>query len=110
MSFWLFGKQPLSAELVTSVAAISGILLLGATVRRIAGELAAAAAVASLAVFPTLVAYEHSVLTEAGTFFFIAAIVYLMVAGKDAGPSWRNVAGLVAALAADITGARTYWS
>ena len=47
-----------------------------------------------------LVAYEHSVLTEAGTFFFIAAIVFFLVVDIDSGPSWYTVAGLVAALTA----------
>jgi 4-amino-4-deoxy-L-arabinose transferase-like glycosyltransferase len=105
VSFRMFGKQPAAAVLVTSTTALFGILLMGATVRRLVGELAAALTIVALSLFPTLVAYEHSVLTEAGTFFFVAALLYLLLSGGEKPRSaWYKTGGLVAVLAAGY-----YW-
>jgi hypothetical protein len=104
-SFWLLGRQPHAAILVTSTAALAGILLLGAAVRRLAGESVASLAVILVSMFPVLIVYQHSVLTEAGTFFFIAMILYLLLwPGRGRNSSWCKAAGLAAVL-----GAGYYW-
>jgi hypothetical protein len=74
IGFWLFGRQPLAAMFVGSAMGTAGILILGGAIRCIAGEIAAACAIVFLSLYPTLIAYEHSVLTEAGTFFFLAFV------------------------------------
>jgi hypothetical protein len=75
ISFWLFGRQPLAAMFVGTSMAAAGIVILGFAIRRIAGSTAAAALMVLLSLFPTLIAYEHCILTEAGTFFFFAVLV-----------------------------------
>lgn len=101
VSFWIFGRQPLAAVLVTAVAGLAGILLLGAIVRKMTGPVTAALAVAALSLFPTLIAFEHSVLTEAATFFFITAILYLLLLeARTHREAWWKTTGLVLALAA----------
>jgi Dolichyl-phosphate-mannose-protein mannosyltransferase len=96
LSFWLFGRQPLAAMCVGSAMATAGILVLGAAIRRVAGEIAAAFAIAFLSLYPTLIAYEHSVLTEAGSFFFLAVVtaVALWLPGTERDLN-RKLFGLV---------------
>ena len=105
VSFFLLGRQPAAAILVSSLAALGASLLLGEVTRRLAGELAAAAVVVGLTAYPTLIAYEHSVLTEAGTCFFLSALLYLLVLKPrtTVAAMWTTV-GIVAVLAVG-----SYW-
>ena len=75
LSFWAFGRQPMAAIFVPSAIALIGILALGATVKRITGPVAGAVTLVLLSLFPTLVAYQHFVLTETGSFSFLTMMV-----------------------------------
>ncbi len=102
IAFSVFGRQGMSAILVPSLYGLAGILLLGASVKRVAGLRAAALTIALVSVFPTLVAYQHCVLTEAGTFFFVSLTVFLLVSTDVA--SWWQTSALCLAL-----GVGYYW-
>ena len=75
VSFWLLGRQALGAMLPNVVFAFIGTWAIGSAVRRVHGPRLAAAAIAVLSLFPTLVVYQHSVLTEAGSFMFLGLLV-----------------------------------
>jgi 4-amino-4-deoxy-L-arabinose transferase-like glycosyltransferase len=79
LSFWLFGKQPLSVVLVSSIVGLIGIFAVASTIKREAGPVTGLITLVSLSLFPTLVAYEHFALTEAGTFCFLALILWLLM-------------------------------
>ena len=74
VSLWMFGGQPLAPIVLGSTVGVIGILALGSVVRRMAGALAAAACVVLVSLSPTLVTYEHAVLTEAGSFCLLMLI------------------------------------
>jgi hypothetical protein len=76
-SFWAFGKQPLAPIIVASAAGLGGILLLGSAVRSLAGNAAGAFSMLVVALDPTLASYEHFVLTETGSFFFLALMIWI---------------------------------
>jgi len=104
-SFLIFGRGPLAAELVPLTLAAAGCLLLASGIRRIAGERAAAAALALLAIYPALIAFEHAILTETGTFFFLALMIRLSLwVPETPGAAWKKALSLGLALAAG-----TYW-
>jgi hypothetical protein len=104
-SFLIFGRGPLAAELVPLTLAVAGCLLLASGVRRIAGERAAAAALALLALYPALIAFEHAILTETGSFFFLALMIRLSLwTAETPGAAWKKALSLGLALAAG-----TYW-
>lgn len=79
-AFSLLGRNALAAQAVPLAFGAFGCLLIADSVRRVAGEWAAAATLVAVGFYPTLVAYEHMVLTETGTFFFLALAVRLGVA------------------------------
>lgn len=79
-SFGLFGRNALTVIALQSTLGFGGICLIGATLKRWGRPLEAAATVMVLSAFPTLVTYEHALLTEAGTFFFLALLVYVVTA------------------------------
>jgi hypothetical protein len=97
LSFWLFGRQPLAVCALQSAFGFGGICLLGATLKRSGRPVEAAIVVVLLSCFPTLVTYEHALLTEAGTFFFLAFLLYVAVLPQS--HPQRQVAILVGALA-----------
>ena len=80
LSCWLFGRQPAAICVLQSAFGFGGICLLGAMLKRSGRPVEAAIVVLLLVCFPTLVTYEHALLTEAGTFFFIALLLYFMTA------------------------------
>jgi hypothetical protein len=80
LSFWLFGRTPLALIALQSAMGFGGIWLLGATLRRWGRTTEAAVTVVLLSAFPTLITYEHALLTEAGTFFFLALLLYVVTA------------------------------
>jgi len=100
-AFGLGGEQPESALLVTTLFGLAGTLLVGATVRRIATGTSGAIALLILAVYPVLIGYEHSLLSETGTFFFLALVLCLFTrfATSQNPRSWSHVVGISLALA-----------
>jgi len=105
VSWWLLGRQPIATILVMSTAGLAATLLLGAIMRRVVGDLAGAVALVLVSTSPVLVGYEHSVLTEAGTFFFIALVLYLTLRDlDDDSGSWYY-----AALLSVTLGTAYYW-
>ena len=93
VSFWLFGRQSVAAIIPTVLFGLVGTWALASAVRRFAGKLSVAVIVV-LTLYPTLIVYEHSVLTEAGSFMFLALIVN-WATWRPAEP-WRKTAALAA--------------
>jgi Dolichyl-phosphate-mannose-protein mannosyltransferase len=105
LSFWVFGRQPLAAIFVPSAVALIGILAIGATVKRIGGPTAGAATLVLLSLSPTLVAYQHFVLTETGTFCFLAMMIRISLwYPADQRRNWMKVSGIIL-----ILGIGYYW-
>ena len=101
LSFALFGRSALAAGLVPLAMAALGCLLMADSVRRLAGEGAAAATLAVLALYPSLIAFEHAVLTETGTFFFLALALRLSLwTPETPRAAWLKAAGLALCLGA----------
>ena len=94
--FWLFGRQPLAVVALQTALSFAGIWMLAATLRRCGRTLEAAVVFPLLAAFPTLTTYEHVLLTEAGTFFFLSAILFVATA-RFSNPA-RQIAAIVAVL------------
>ncbi len=100
ISFLFLGRGPLAAELVPLAMAVAGCLLLASGVRKIAGERAAAATLALLAIYPALIAFEHAILTETGTFFFLALLLRLSLwTPETPRDAWKKALWLGLALA-----------
>jgi hypothetical protein len=78
-AFWLLGRQPLAVIAVSTSLGLGGTLLLGGAMRKIMGELAGAAVVAVLSLFPLFVIFQHFALTEVGTAFFLIALTVLLL-------------------------------
>lgn len=78
-AFGLLGMQPLAVIAVSTVAGAVGALILGLLVRRLLGDIAGAAVLILLTFYPTLTAFEHFALTEAGSYLFLAIIIALLV-------------------------------
>ena len=57
--------------------ACGGIYVLGKRLKSFSQPVEAALAVVLLSSYPTLIAYEHLLLTEVGTFFFLSLILYI---------------------------------
>jgi 4-amino-4-deoxy-L-arabinose transferase-like glycosyltransferase len=106
IAFTLAGEQPYSALLVTTLFGLGGILLAGLTVRRIAGGTTGAVALIVLVFYPVLVGYQHVLLTETGTFFWLALLVWSLTAWAKAAN--RN-ALLLACWVALVIALGYYW-
>ena len=78
--FRLIGRQPLAVIALQGVLGFGGIWLLSAGLNRVGRKIEAAILFPLLALFPTLVTYEHALLTEIGTFFFLALLLYTVTA------------------------------
>lgn len=79
VAFWVLGRHALAAVAVSSLFGLLGIWALGAAVCRITSPKAAAAVVVLLTLYPDLVAYEHCLLSEAGTFFFLGLLLLALL-------------------------------
>jgi 4-amino-4-deoxy-L-arabinose transferase-like glycosyltransferase len=79
ISFFLGGDQPVGAILPNILFGAGGILLLGSLVRHVAGKTYAAAALILLSCYPYIVGYQHIVLTEIGTFFMFALLLWSLL-------------------------------
>ena len=91
LSFWLFGKQPLAVIGLQSIFGFLGIWSLSATIKRLGHPLVAAASMVLLTLHPTVVAYEHSLLSEIGTFFFLSLTLNLLLWKPTHSPVLKTV-------------------
>ncbi|MDB6148432.1 MAG: hypothetical protein JWO45_2096, partial [Spartobacteria bacterium] len=97
--FKLTGRQALSVIMLNTSLGFFGSWLMGSTLKRLGHPVAAGCALLLITLFPLLVAYEHSMLSETGTFFFLALLTYLLV--RDGGVRQRRkCAALILALIA----------
>ena len=118
-AFWLVGRQPLAAAFVSTAMGTAAILLLGSVARRLAGEWTASVVILVLTLNPTIVGYQHAVLTEAGSALFIAIMVasltrddfsrranwrvaFILISSLAAGYYWRQLLLQLAPIAAVI--------
>ena len=100
ISFGVFGRQPLAAIFVTSIAGLAGVLITGNLASRLSGKTGGALVLILLSLNPMLVSYEHFVLSETGTAAFFAAIVSLLLwYPADSRHLWLKAVGLSALLA-----------
>lgn len=88
VSFYAFGFQPLAAILVPASLALVGSVVLASAIRRTVGPVAAGLCFLLLSFYPTFITYQHSVLTETGSFLFIAAACALTVPASPESPRW----------------------
>lgn len=79
LSFVLFGRQALAVIFLNCMLSFLGTCLLGMAVKNTGRPIAAGCAVLAISLYPGLVAYGHCLLSETGTFFFIALLIYLML-------------------------------
>src|SRR4051794_27571251 len=104
-SFFLFGHQPLAALLVSTAMGLGTVLLLGRAARLLAGEWCGALVLLLVSLFPTSVAYQHLILTETGTSFFIALLITIALQQ----PKTQRAVWLQAALFGVVLTAGYYW-
>ena len=104
-SFFLFGHQPLAAILVSTAMGLGTVLLLGRAARLLAGEWCGALVLVLVSLFPTSVAYQHLILTEIGTSFFIALLISIALQQPETQrAAWQQAAFFCVVLAAGY-----YW-
>jgi len=77
-SFEVFGTRPMAALLPGVLVGFVGVWALAAEVRRSSGALSGGAILVLLTGYPALVGYEHTVLTESGTFCTLSLLVVLL--------------------------------
>src|ERR1700748_1678023 len=104
-SFLLFGHQPLAAMLVSTAMGLGAVLLLGRAARLLGGEWCGAGVLVFVGLFPTSVAYQHLILTETGTSFFIALLITLALQK----PNTERAAWMQALLFGLVLAAGYYW-
>jgi len=98
-AFAVAGRKPSTAIFVSSAFGLAATLLLTFAARRLLGPLAASIVLVLLSCYPTFVAYQHFVLTETGTAFFLAAVLYLLLwTPESTNHTWIKTASLVAVL------------
>ena len=102
LAFATGGEQPQIALLVSGAFGLAGVLLAGSTARYVAGDIAGGCALLLLAFYPTLIGYQHMLLTETGIFFFLALLVSLTIRSP------RHPIAIAIALALTLT-AGYYW-
>ncbi len=79
VAFWLGGEQPQSVLMVTTLLGTGGVLLVGLIVRRVAGPTSGAIALVLVSFYPVLIGYEHMLLSETGTFFWLTLLLWSLV-------------------------------
>ncbi len=79
--FWLLGRQAMAVIGLQAGLACAGIYFLIAALARLGRPIEGAIAAVLLSSYPTLIAYEHLLLTEVGTFFFLSLFIYLLRRG-----------------------------
>jgi hypothetical protein len=98
LSFAAFGVGVRQARLVSEVAGVLSVILMGLGMRRVAGDSAALLAAGLLATSYVYVMYDRAAIMEALMAAFIAASWYGS-ARAERQPAWGAAAGLMAALA-----------
>ncbi|HEY3322778.1 MAG TPA: glycosyltransferase family 39 protein [Planctomycetota bacterium] len=79
ISLALFGQNAWAAQLPNFVFGFSGIVLLAFTIKRLGYASAAAACAVFLTLYPTFIAYEHTLLPEVATFFSLSLITFALL-------------------------------
>ena len=97
-SFKVFGVGLWQARLVSEVAGVLSVLLLGLSVSRVAGRLAGLLAAALLATNYVYVMYDRAALMEATMIAFMVAAWYCYVRAHDS-PAWGLLVGPAVLLA-----------
>lgn len=97
LTFFALGTNPMAAIFIPSAMALAGTLVLAWAIRRSAGPTIAGACFLLVLFYPTLITYEHAVLTEAGTFFFVSLLCALAIQGR--GSLWRQAITIAAVIA-----------
>jgi hypothetical protein len=77
--FQIAGEQQHAALLVPAMFGLGGVLLMGSAVRQIVGNTGGAAALILMVGYPILIGYQHMLLSETGTFFFLAFLLRCLV-------------------------------
>jgi 4-amino-4-deoxy-L-arabinose transferase-like glycosyltransferase len=98
-SFDLFGRTPGAALLPGALLGFIGAWVLAAEIGRARGELAGAAALVVLSAYPLLAGYEHTVLTETGTFCALSLVVVMLSRLARHGITFRTMVLLGVTLA-----------
>ncbi len=96
VAFWLLGRQVMAVIALQTCLACAGIWLLSHRLRSVGLVVAAPLGVGLLGAFPTLIAYEHALLTEVASFFFFSLLVYLVAAPES--PSVKGAVVLALAI------------
>lgn len=97
-AFALLGAHAWTWLLLQGGLALATVALIGSVLRQEMPARAAAAAALGIALCPTLVAYQHLLLTEIASGFFLALLAWLCAAPESR--PWRRSAALAAAAAA----------
>lgn len=96
-AFWVLGRQPLAAIAAASILGFLGIWSLADALKRAGCPRAAAATLVLLTLYPVLVGYEHCVLSESGTFFFLALLLNVLT--WETAQQYRKTAALAGVIA-----------
>ena len=78
ISFLVGGKNPLSVIALNTILGMTGIMLIVSVIQQSLGMFYATMALLLLSFYPTLIVYEHCLLSEVSTFFCLAVIVKLL--------------------------------
>jgi len=78
LSGWALGRQALAAQAPGLLLGFLGVWCVGASLRRLGHPVWAALGLMALSFYPTLVTYEHTILTESGSFFFLALLLNVL--------------------------------
>jgi 4-amino-4-deoxy-L-arabinose transferase-like glycosyltransferase len=73
------GRNPLGAQIPNLLLGFGGIALVALALRRMGRPGLGALCAVAMTLDPVLVSYEHAMLTEASSFFFVALIVYALL-------------------------------
>lgn len=93
VAFWLVGRHALAPTLVSTTLGLTAVFFVGVIARRLCNARIGALAIVLATMYPTSVAYQHFVLTEAGTSFFLSALtVCLLSTPRNARNAWWKTA------------------
>ncbi|MBI3070975.1 MAG: hypothetical protein HYY84_02505 [Deltaproteobacteria bacterium] len=99
IAFFVLGKNAMAVIATGSVFGFLGVWLLGSAIRQLGHPVLAAMCIVGLSFFPALIGYEHSALTEAGTFMFLALLVRVLLWSPAKASATRKTAMLVLVIA-----------
>jgi hypothetical protein len=97
-AFWLWGRQAVAVFALQSCLALSGIWFIARTLQKLGLPIQSALAVALLGCFPTLIAYQHLLLTEVGSFFFLALLISMLAWPRSPSLGWAAALGAAVGL------------